>query len=135
MLLEGVDFFLDEFFIDFDFIDIELFMGKEVSIEDFDSGSGFIFYYGCQVFLYIWDYLGCYDVVIVDGEKGKCFYIVWCRIFDEMCYKNWFERYYVINCIDGLFEIDDGLGWSQDVDLWVCMNCFEWFNYKGSIDK
>lgn len=54
---------------------------------------------------------------------------------DEMRHKNRFERYHATNRIDGLFEIDDGSGRSQDVDLRVCMNCLERLNYKGSIDK
>lgn len=49
--------------------------------------------------------------------------------------KNRFERYHATNRVDGLFEIDDGLGRSQDVALKVCMNCLERLNYKGSIDK
>ncbi|MDW6146795.1 hypothetical protein RNP09_24710, partial [Escherichia coli] len=72
---------------------------------------------------------------IVDGEKGKRFHIAWCRTLDEMRHKNRFERYHATNRIDGLFEIDDGSGRSQDVDLRVCMNCLERLNYKGSIDK
>lgn len=52
-----------------------------------------------------------------------------------MRHKNRFERYHATNRIDGLFEIDDGSGRSQDVDLRVCMNCLERLNYKGSIDK
>lgn len=135
MLPEGVDFFLDESPIDFDPIDIELSTGKEVSIEDLDPGSGLISYHGRQVLLYIRDHSGRYDAAIVDGEKGKRFHIAWCRTLDEMRHKNRFERYHATNRIDGLFEIDDGSGRSQDVDLRVCMNCLERLNYKGSIDK
>lgn len=135
MLPEGVDFFLDETPVVFDPIDIELSAGKEVRIEDLDPGSGLISYQGRQVLLYIRDHTGRYDAAIEDGEKGKRFHIAWCRTLDDMRQKNRFERYHATNRVDGLFEIDDGLGRSQDVALKVCMNCLERLNYKGSIDK
>lgn len=135
MLPEGVDFFLDESPVDFEPIDIELSSGKEVSIAELDPGSSLISYHGRQVLLYIRDHSGCYDAAIMDGEKGKRFHIAWCRTLDEMRQKNRFERYHATNRIDGLFEIDDGSGRSQDTDLRVCMNCLERLNYKGSIDR
>ncbi|NLR54391.1 HNH endonuclease [Citrobacter freundii] len=135
MLPEGVDFFLDETPVVFDPIDIELSAGKEVRIEELDPGSGLISYQGRQVLLYIRDHTGRYDAAIEDGEKGKRFHISWCRTLDDMRQKNRFERYHATNRVDGLFEIDDGLGRSQDVALKVCMNCLERLNYKGSIDK
>ncbi|CNK85655.1 type II Zorya anti-phage system protein ZorE [Yersinia proxima] len=135
MLPSGAKFSLDEALVVFDPIDIELSAGKEVSIADLDPGSGLISYRGRQVLLYIRDHSGRYDAAIEDGEKGKRFHIAWCRTLDEMRQKNRFERYHATNRVDGLFEIDDGLGRSQDADLRVCMNCLERLNYKGSIDK
>ncbi|EFD1685532.1 HNH endonuclease, partial [Escherichia coli] len=135
MLPEGVDFFLDESPVGLEPIDIELSTSKEVSIADLDPGSGLISYHGRQVLLYIRDHSGCYDATIVDGKKGKRYHIAWCRTLDEMRQKNRFERYHATNRIDGLFEIDDGSGRSQDADLRVCMNCLERLNYKGSVDR
>lgn len=135
MLPEGVNFLLDETPVVFSPIDIELSAGKEVRIEDLDPGSGLISYQGRQVLLYIRDHTGLYDITIQNGEKGKRFHIAWCRTLDDMRQKNRFERYHATNRVDGLFEIDDGLGRSQEVALKVCMNCLERLNYKGSIDK
>lgn len=135
MLPSGADFFLDEESIIFDPIDLELSEGKEVSIDDLDPGSGLISYRGRQVLLYIRDHTACYDAAVENAEKGKRFHIAWCRTLDNMRKKNRFERYHATNRVDGLFEIDDGLGRSQEVDLRVCMNCLERLNYKGSIDK
>ncbi|HGM6860428.1 TPA: type II Zorya anti-phage system protein ZorE [Serratia rubidaea] len=135
MLPEGVDFFLDEVPVIIDPIDIELSTGKEISISDLDPGSGLISYQGRQVLLYIRDHTNSYDAAIEDGKKGKRFHIAWCKTLDTMRQKNRFERYHATNRVDGLFEIDDGLGRSQDVKLRVCMNCLERLNYKGSIDK
>ncbi|MDX8000226.1 HNH endonuclease [Xenorhabdus sp. Reich] len=135
MMPEGVGFFLDEKPVVFDPIDIELSTGKEVSIADLDPGSGLISYQGRQVLLYIRDHTGRYDAATENGEKGKRFHIAWCKTLDEMRKKNRFERYHATNRVDGFFEIDDGSGRSQDVDLRVCMNCLERLNYKGSIDK
>lgn len=135
MLPEGVNFLLNETLIAFDPIDIELSTGKEVSIADLDPGSGLISYQGRQVLLYIRDHSKQYDDAIENGEKGNRFHISWCRTLDKMRQKNRFERYHATNRVDGLFEIDDGLGRSQDVDLRVCMNCLERLNYKGSIDR
>ncbi|HFV9294110.1 TPA: type II Zorya anti-phage system protein ZorE [Serratia fonticola] len=135
MLPEGIDFLLDETPVIFAPIDIELSAGKEVSIADLDPGSGLISYQGRQVLLYIRDHTRSYDMAIENGEKGKRFHISWCRTLDDMRQRNRFERYHATNRSDGFFEIDDGLGRSQDVDLRVCMNCLERLNYKGSIDK
>jgi len=135
MLPSGAEFSLTEAPVIFDPIDIELSAGKEVSISDLDPGSGLISYQGRQVLLYIRDHTASYDAAVENGENGKRFHIAWCRTLDNMRKKNRFERYHATNRVDGLFEIDDGLGRSQDVDLRVCMNCLERINYNGSIDK
>ena len=135
MLPEGVDFFLDKKISDFGPIDIELKFGKEIEIGELDAGTGLISYQGRQVLLYIRDHSRTYDAAISDPIQGRRFHIAWCKTLEDMRSKGRFEKYHATNRLDGFFEIDDGQGRNQDVDLRVCMNCLERLNYRESANR
>ena len=140
MLPEGVDFSLGSSGFDFEPLDIELESGKEISLDDLDSGSHLISLQGRQVLLYIRDHTGRFDAALMDSKNGNKFHVAWCQKLEEMRQRNRFGRYHATNRLDGLFTIDDsgnpGIGLrSADIDLKVCKYCLSKLNYRGSEDK
>lgn len=135
MLPEGSGFVLGEKLVDFEPIDVELETGIKINITELDAGTGLISLKGRQVLLYIRDHSQIYDLAIADPGRGNKFHIAWCKTLDTMRQDGRFGRYHATNRLDGFFEIDDGHGRHQDIELNVCKNCLEKLNYRESANK
>lgn len=135
MLPEGSGFILGEKTVEFHPIDVELESGIKINITELDAGSGLISFQGRQVLLYIRDHSQIYDAAIAEPARGNKFHIAWCKTLDTMRQDGRFGRYHATNRLDGSFEIDDGRGRHQDVELKVCRNCLEKLNYRESANK
>lgn len=121
----------------FEPIDFELEQGKEVEIEDLDSGTPLLSYEGRQVLLYIRDHGFGFDAAVADpGRKGKKFHVAHCKTLEGMKRQNRFQRYVATTRLDGLFTIEDtgrrsGNRRTADVRLRVCLNCLRHVNYQN----
>lgn len=135
MLPEGADFTLPEVIPDFEPLDFDLVGGIRIEISELDSGKGLISFKGRQVLLYIRDHSRMFDSTLSDPVNGNKYHIAWCKVLHGMREEGRFVRYHATNRLDGLFEIDDGLGRSQDTKLNVCKICLEHLNYQGSSDR
>lgn len=120
-------------------VDVELEAeGIELGdLKDVTVLEGLLAYKGRQVLLYIQDHGGNVEAALEDGSKGRRFHIADCRTLKEMREAGRFERYVVINRIDGRFPIS-GTGWRTRVaqqgeaHLQVCQNCLKQLNYQGA---
>lgn len=123
---------------EFEPIDIELEQGKEVEIDDLDSGIPLLSYQGRQVLLYIRDHGGSFDAAVADpGGNGKKFHLAHCKTLEDMKRQNRFQRYVATTRLDGLFTIEATGQYSRnqrsaDVALRVCQNCLTHLNYQKS---
>jgi hypothetical protein len=134
----GSGFSLDRDARAFEPIDIELEQGKEIEIDDLDTGSALLSFHGRQVLLYIRDHSRQFDEAVHDPAiNGRRFHLAHCRTLERMKNVNRYERYVATARLDGFFTIADGGRWSgaprtADVQLSVCRNCLDRLNYRNA---
>lgn len=134
----NVDLFIDFDLIPIDDIDIELEVGKEISVEQIQETNGLLTYAGRQVILYIQDHTirNCsLNDIIRDGSNGNRFHITECTTLNQMKTQGRFDRYIVTIDTSGSFNITGinniGNVESGKAKLIVCQNCLKKLNYKG----
>lgn len=116
----------------------ELFVGKEIPIEDVHHLGGLLHYEGEQVLLYIKDTRSTRETLLEEPERTKRFHIAECKTLSDMRLKGRFQRYHVTKRFDGKFNctwFDDDNNTSGEVDaaLKVCKNCLQpvgWQDYE-----
>ncbi len=138
MMPQGSDFVLHRS-AEFEPLDIELGIGKDIDIGELDESSHLLSYKGRQVLLYIKDHTGKMDAALADPARGNRFHISHCKTLEDMKMKNRFQRYVATNRLDGMFSIEEAGRWgqdsrTQDTKLMVCKYCLEKLNYKNSSD-
>ncbi len=117
-------------------IDIALYEGKEISIEEISYESGLLSYNNRQILLYIQDQGNSIVEALEDGIKGRRYHVADCVTLQKMRDMGKFNKYVVTNRLDGDFFVS-GKDWKTKenhegyTDLKVCKNCLKKLNYKG----
>lgn len=135
---EGSGFSLRESSRVFEPIDVELETGKDIEIDDLDTGTPLLSYKGRQILLYIRDHRGKFHAAVKNpGTEGNKFHLAHCTTLESMERRNRYQRYVATTRLDGLFTIEETDGWSgnprtADVALRVCQNCLYHLNYQNT---
>ena len=119
-------------------IDLSLAGGLELpDLIGLDRVDGLLSYKGRQVLLYIQDHGRRVVAALEDAERGNKFHVADCRTLEQMRAQGRFERYVVMNRLDGIFDIggmdpETRQAVTGTARLRVCINCLNRLNYKGA---
>ncbi|MCL1123393.1 HNH endonuclease [Shewanella surugensis] len=115
---------------------IGVILGKDIQLDEIDGSHGVLSYHGDQVMLYIPDQGDEIQFILEDGKQGCRIHVAECSTLELMRETGRFDRYKVINRVDGFFPVfGRNFKLKQDIkgeaDLGVCKNCLTLLNYQG----